>query len=61
MVLVCPVSEPAVLVLAVPEVAFCDSVETVLLLPEVEDRWFVVFAAAASILSEISTRSAAPD
>lgn len=49
-VLVCPVSEPAVLVLAVPEVAFCDSVETVLLLPEVEDRWFVVFAAAASIL-----------
>ena len=37
-VLVCPVSEPVVPVLVVVEVVFCDSVEAVLLLPEVEDR-----------------------
>lgn len=50
---VCPVSEPVALVLGVAEDAFCDSEEAVLLLPEVEDRWVVMFA--ASILSGIST------
>ena len=40
-----------VLVLTAAGVAFCDSVEAVVLLPPVEDRWLVMTAAAASILS----------
>lgn len=52
-VLVWPVSEPVVLVLTAAGVALADSVEAVVLLPPVEDRWLVMTAAAASILSGI--------
>lgn len=51
---VCPVSEPVALVLGVAEDAFCDSEEAVLLLPEVEDRWVVMFAASILCLSRCS-------
>ena len=49
-VLVCPVSEPVVFVLAATGVVFCDSVDAVLL-PPVDVRCAFMPAAAASILS----------
>ena len=53
-VLVCPVSEPVVLVLEAAEFAFCESEDAVVLVPPVELRCADIPAAAASILSGIN-------